>query len=288
MVRLPDRAAIQTLSLDRTPHGVSLYVERSLEGGESGQQRIMCKNLLRKASEMLDAAGATEDEIHSIMLEGRELLDDPMVWSVQHAGVVIFLSYHLVQYFHVPDSEFSNIVAVQRGFHTYPIEQELARSTPYYLLALGYHDVRLYRGDRYHLELVHLRGLPDNMEQALRIDEVPNWRELHAVASADRGKGSEAYHGQLESKNTDKQMLARFLQAIDSRLGRYLRSQQGELLIVAGASYVQSLYQKVNTYKYMIPVLVRGNVAYESIDTLRHKAVQALTRYQDNQRAVTA
>lgn len=147
----------------------------------------------------------------------------------------------------------------------------------YYLLALSHNHIRFYKGDKYGLEPLAIKNLPDGMKETLNIDEYPNWRETHSIAPASSGKGSEGYHGQYNVRQTDKDMLLEFFRRVDKSLHRYLLGKR-DPLVLAGVNYLLPIYQRANTYPYLAARGVAGNTERMSLDEL-HERVWAVSPF---------
>lgn len=141
----------------------------------------------------------------------------------------------------------------------------------FYVLTLSHNKVKLYKGDQYGLMPVTLKSLPTDMKSALNIDEYPNWRETHTIAPTRTGKGSEAYHGQYNVRQTDKIMLEQYFRSINKHLHTFLHLKR-EPLLLAGVNYLLPIYRHVNTYPFLLPQSLLGNVDRMNLNDLHLKA----------------
>ncbi len=271
MIRLPNHKEYQELKSFKQPFCLTVYAPFIEPNSTDNPNRIELKNLLREAEIALRSAGLSARRTEKTIRPARELLESHEFWPIQHESLALFMHPKLFRCYHLPDGTTPYLLTVERGFNLEPLETTMLDDESYFVLALSHKNVKLFRGDRYKLQAVHLKNLPSDMVKELKIDEFPNWRETHAIAPAYMGKGSEAYHGQYNVSQTDKDMLLRFFRRIDTRLHPYLRSRQSPL-ILAGVSYLAPIYRKANTFPYLLSKSISGNTEHMTPTMLHSKA----------------
>lgn len=275
MISIPSEQELTTLRAFHEPLCLTLYVPFMEPNGPDNPMRIEVKNLLRRADIELKRAGASQEHSAVSLRQIKEQMERNEAFPTRHEALLFFSHPHLFRYFHVPDTDAQSVVTIASGFDLTALESALEASQPYYVLMLGHKDVRLYEGDRYQLRALQLNDFPHDMAQALNIDEYPESRQTHSVASTARGKGSEAYHEQYTTRDVDKALLKEFFRRIDERLQTYLR-QHPAPLVLAGVEYVVDIYRSVNTYRHVTTGALTGNLSDASLDEIRQRAIVAV------------
>lgn len=113
------------------------------------------------------------------------------------------------------------------------------------------------------------------MKKALNIDEFPQSRQLHSIAPASYGKGSEGYHQQYDVSKTDKVMLLQYFSRIDKILHKYLGGKK-KSLIIGGVGYLLPIYQEANSYAHTFHGGIKGNLEKVSLSDLHKKAMKLI------------
>lgn len=268
---MPTEQDLEQLATFHEPLCLSLYAPFIEPNTTENPVRIEVKNMLREAEAALLAKGASEKEVKKTLRPIRDYMEQNEQWPRRHKSLVFFSHPKIFRHFHVPDSVAPYLVKVADGFEVTPLRRALERNEEYYVLTLGHKNVRLYEGDRYHLEPVSLDDFPSDMKKALRIDEYPRAIETHRVMPANRGKGSEAYHEQYDVSQTDKTMLGEFFRLIDRRLRPFLLERQ-KPLVIAGVDYLLPIYKKANTYPGLVKGTITGNQEHANKQSLQEKA----------------
>ena len=227
--------------------------------GASNPNRIELKNLLRQAKIALQDTDIPKRDIRKTLRPAQELLKNDEFWPRHRQSLVLFMHSTFFRYFHIPDHSTPYMLTVEQGFNLEPLLKAMHDNRSYFVLALGHKDVRLYEGDHFNLTPVELKDFPSDMAETLHLDENPKWWQTHTIAPSSSGKGSEAYHGQYNVAQVDKLELEEFFRNIDHRLHYYLSSQH-KPLILAGVNYLLPIYRKVNTYSYLWPNSIKGNI----------------------------
>ncbi len=277
MISIPSDQELQTLRSFHEPLSLTLYAPFIEPNGPDNPLRIEVKNLLRTAEAELRAAGASDHHIKATLRPIARHMELSEVWPTRHEALVFFSHPHLFRYFHVPDAGEQSAVTIGSSFDMTALESALEASEPYFVLMLGHKDVRLYEGDRYQLRALHPAGFPRDMAETLGIDEYPESRQTHSIASPARGKGSEAFHEQYGTRDVDKTLLKEFFRRIDTYLRPYLHKHPYPL-ILAGVDYVVSTYRSVNTYPRVAADIIAGNQADISLDEIRERAATVIDR----------
>lgn len=270
MFNLPRADELNELTKVRAANCVTMYIPFSESYSSAEPMRIHLKNYIRDAETILIDRKVSPDQIRKILEPIRILIDDHALWAQRTHSMVLFANIRMCKAYTIPH-DLPAVLAVQKGFVTKPLADIMATNAHYYVLALSHNHVKLFEGDQFQLKELHPDNFPTDMKQTLRIDEYPNWQETHEIAPSYMGKGSEAFHGQYNVRQTDKIMLTEFFRRLDKRVSALL-SRSGAPLLIAGVNYLLPLYRQVNTYPRLLPGYIKGNLERASLDTIRQKA----------------
>lgn len=271
MIQLPTKTEIETLQAFFKPNSVSIYAPYIAPSSPNNPNRIQLKNLLKQARQLLTDAKLSSREIAATLQPAEKLLDGDEFRTNHEHNLALFMHHDCFAYYHLPAEATVSSVQMDKGFNLQPIIELLNDNLPYYVLRLSHNDVQLLKGDRYYIEQLQLQKFPTNMEQELNIDEYPNEIQTHSIAAASKGKGSEAFHGQYNETQVDKEMLIKFFRRIDQKLHDALKDKTTPL-IIAGVDYLLPLYRQVSTYPHLLLDEIRGNLEHASLDFVREHA----------------
>lgn len=277
MIQLPAKTEIETLQAFFKPNSLSIYASYIAPTSPNNPNRIQLKNLLKEARRLLSQQGLRSSEIITILQPAEKLLDGDEFRANHNYSLALFIHNEVFAYYRLPPEGISSSVHIGQGFELQPIVELLNNNPPYYVLLLSHNNVQLLNGDRYHIKQLQVKGLPANMEQALQIDEYPNEIQTHSIASDGRGKGSEAFHGQYNEAQVDKDMLVKFFRHIDRTLHNALKDTTIPL-IIAGVDYLLPLYRQVSTYPHLLLDEIRGSLEHASLATIQERATQLMSR----------
>lgn len=276
MIKLPTIKQLQLLVAFQEPGCVTIYVPFVAANAATNPMQIVLKDAIKEAETQLKAGGVNEKTIRKTLRPARSLAADKSAfWPHFQESLALFLHPAMSRLYRLPAQAITLQVRVGRGFDLQTLTDALAENRVFAVLVLDHHATQLYVGDRFHLAPASLEGFPADMEQTLNIDEFPSERELHGLAPAYMGKGSEGYHGQYNVAEVNKQLLTEFFRMIDRRLHRYLTDRRLPL-VIAGVGYLLPLYRAVNTYKQLVPGELRGSFRRVRLDILHDRAWAAL------------
>lgn len=278
MIQLPTQTDIEELQLLKQPYSLSIYSPYITPSSPNNPNRIQLKNLLKQARRQLSEAGLSTREITSLVQPVEKLIDGDEFRVNHRHSLALFVGKDFFQYYRLPADGVPLSMFVNEKFHVQPIIELAANNPPYYILLLSHNGVRLYKGDYYYIEQIDFQKKPMTMKQELGIDELPNETQTHTVAAADRGKGSERFHGQYNESQVDKDMLVEYFRRIDKKL-HTLTKNENTPLIIAGVDYLLPLYRQVNTYSYLLEDEIEGNIEHTSIESLQEQASAIIERH---------
>jgi hypothetical protein len=246
------KEAVQVLTAVRGPC-VSLYLGKH-RGGKEG--RTSWKNLLSEAEDRLAVAGMSESEVGELLAPARRILKDLAFWERPGEGRAWFLAPGVDRAYRVPP-EVPDRVTVGRHFYLKPVLPLLSEDRPFYVLALSQNRVRLLHGTPEGVSEVELKGVPANLEEALRTHDTDNVLTLH-TRPAPGGGWAAIFSGHGVGIDDHKDELVSYFRQVDRGLHGLLREEQAPL-VLASVEYLWPLYRQVNTYPHLVVGGVAGN-----------------------------
>lgn len=252
---------LTTLLEGRPGWHISMFMPMMQRGAETQQNPIRCKTLLRQAEEQLLARGVRPQEVQDLMQPVVRLLAEHTFWQRQSQGLALFLAPHTFRQYRVPLPLDELVVATHR-FHIKPLLPLCSGDGHFFVLALSQKEVRLLQGTRYSVSEVELQGVPQGVSEALRYDDVEK-KGHHYPGSQGRPAGGVsplAGHGVgIEDATHEPQdHILRYFQQVDEGLRPFLRNEHAPL-VLAGVEYLLPIYQRANTYPYVLEGGVTGN-----------------------------
>ena len=129
---------------------VSIFLP-TVRAGDTQQNKIRLKNLLRTAEKRLEEHEVRGSEAAELLKPARNLLDDQTWWEHQEDGLAIFLADDVSKTFRLPIA-FRELVAVEKRFHLKPLFPLLNGDGHFYILCLTKKEIRLLSGSRFSVE----------------------------------------------------------------------------------------------------------------------------------------
>lgn len=280
MSQLPSKKELKQLAKFNEPNCISIYMPYIEPTGSSNPNKIELKNLMRQAHKQLLATGLKPSLVEKTLKPIQSLLDGKEFWPVRRESFAIFAHSKFFKYFHVPGRKFERNLSINQGFSLEPIKSLAEHDKTYMVLALGHTNVRLYKANRYQISPIALKGFPSDMMQTLHIDELPRVLETHPVATAERGKASQSFHGQYNVAQTDKTMLLQFFRQINRHLHEFLQGKKVPV-VLAGVGYLLPLYHSVNTYPHLVAKGVQGSPNTIDTEHLHKRAWRIATKWRN-------
>lgn len=238
---------------------VSIYMPTHQFGREQQQDPIRFKNLMTKAQEKLLDSGLRRPEVQEMMRPAESLLDDNDFWQHQSDGLAVFLSQNSTQTFRLP-SNFDELVVVASNFQIKPLLPLLSKDGKFYILALSMNEVRLFLGTRDTINAVDLGDIPNNMQEALWMDDPEKHTDFHTGTGSTTGAGDRRaiFHGHGTIEAEEKTNILRFFQHINRGLNELLE-EQGIPMVLAGVDYLLPIYREANSYTGLLDKSLEGN-----------------------------
>lgn len=283
------RDELQALtSTDRRP-SVSLYMPTHRAGKEIRQDPIRLKNLISQATDQLSALSMEETQIEKLLEFANALPQNEVDTFWQHGsdGLAVFLQEGFSRGYRLPIS-FDELVVVADRFHVKPLLPYLQGDGHFYLLAVSSKHVRLFEGGKHQLTEIDTDILPNNLVDALNIDEYVSSLQLHSHSTTRENGAADAtaiFHGHGAGSDTDKkEELLKYFRILDDAINEFMDAESAPM-VFAGVEYLFPIYQQANNYRNLVDEPLTGNHDDTSPDELHAKAWEIVgSRFASHQR----
>ncbi len=255
---------------------VSIYMPTHRRAGETPEDLILWKNLLRDAENQLLARDVRPDDARKMLQPARNLAQDQHFWVHCDDGLAAFLTPEHHQWYRLPES-FQPLVVVNQRFHVTPLLPLVTQDQRFYLLALAQNHVAFYQGNRTELTEVEVERLPKNMDEALRWDTPDSTLQAHTGQPGPKSKKTAVFHGQGGLPDAEKRNLSDFCHAVARAVDKFL-ADKSEPLIVVAVTELFAAYQEATTYAHLHPEPLSGNPARMSQHELHRAAWEAVQK----------
>ncbi|MHB1294673.1 MAG: baeRF7 domain-containing protein [Anaerolineae bacterium] len=250
---------------------VSLYAPMVRVGQETAQNRIRVKNLLDEAEERLIAAGLRRPEAKALLAPAETLAPDETFWNHQSDVLALFLSAGDMRAYRLP-LYLEPMVTIGMRFHIKPLLPLLSNDGRFFVLTLSQHGARLLEGTRD--TLVEVQDMPEDLEEALRLDDFPEELQFHTQSASPglSGGGRPAiFHGHGGGEDETKRLIAQYLGRIDTTLSPLLADEQAPL-VLAGVEYLHPIFREASSYNHLVRAGIEGSPDDISDDALHARA----------------
>lgn len=229
---------------------ISIYMPTHRVHPANTTDPITFKNLYKKTSQYIKDNGLHQHEDLFQPLE--KLIDDKAFWDHNDEGLAIFVSSQGAQILHLPQ-KVQEITCVADSFCVKPLFKLYHENQPYYLLALALDNVQLYRGDKYQLEELDIKGnVPTSMREALGDDLTDN----HLHATVVQGTG---LHGYMEKSQEEEIDMDRFFRKVDQAILEHYPIPQDVPLLLAALPEHHNHFLRVSKHHNFAPIHIQIN-----------------------------
>lgn len=169
-------------------------------------------------------------------------------------------------------------------FHIKPMLPILSGDGRFYVLALSQNQVRLLQGTRYSVDQVDLDGVPQGIEEALRLDPPEKLLQSPARPQGVKGKAAPVFHGHGGAPDDPKENILQYLRQVDKGLHDLIGNEHAPL-VLAGVEYLFPIYREANTYPHLLEEGIPGNPEGLTAQQLHGQAWNIIEpRFQTEQR----
>jgi hypothetical protein len=250
---------------------ISLYMPTHRVHPESATDPILFKNLVKKIQLYITENKLTD---YIPLLEPFEKLQsDYDFWNNNNCGLAIFIAKDVTHIIRLPE-RVEEITCVADSFCVKPLFKFYAENKDYYLLALGQDDVRLYTGDKYHLEEININGkVPTSMKEALGDELTDN--HVHAPSAP-----TSHVHGYMEKSQEVDIDIERFFRSVDQALNSQFDFSSDRPLILAALAEHHTEFKAISKNQHLYEHNITINAEALSIKELLAKVKQVIETEQ--------
>lgn len=246
---------------------ISLYMKTHRQHPESEIDPKVFKKLYRKTEAYIEEHNLTA---HKPLLKPlQKLMTDKSFWNHGDHGLAIFCAQEETKILRLP-RDVEEISCVAHSFCVKPLFRIYNENQPYYLLALGIDNVKLYEGDKYSLGEMDIAGkVPLTMKEALGHELTDN----HQHASVVQGTG---LHGYMEKSQEEDIDMDRFFRRVLDAVHEHVKTSKEKPLFVATLPEHRSCFLRMNKEPYALPLNLGANPHALSRDEVLRKVQEQL------------
>jgi hypothetical protein len=277
---------LRNLSGQTASPSISIFLPTHRAGQDTKQDPIRFKNLLRDAEKQFLDSGMGPRETSALLQPAQALLGDSHFWNHQYEGLAVFMTSEDFHSYRLP-FRVEELLIIARSYYTKPVLPLFTNNGHYYILAISQDEVRLFEGTRHSVGQIDLPpGMPENMDEALRIDEQEKQLQMH-TGSSPGGTGDGMFHGQGPGEEEQKVRIAQYLNLVDAGL-KEIFPDQGPPLVLAGVDYLLPIYRKVSEYANIMQEGITGGPEHLQPEELQEQAWSIVEPYfrQETEKAV--
>lgn len=248
---------------------VSIFLP-TVRVGDTQQNKIRLKNLLRTAEERLVEHGLRDTEAAELLAQARGLLDDQTWWEHQSEGLAIFVAKDLFKTFRVPIA-FEEMVSVEHRFHLRPLFPLLDGDGHFYILCLTKRDIRLLSCHRDTCQPVELGDVPSSFTEVMG-ELTRRYSQFHAGTSSKTVSRMPIFHGHGTGEDDIKAELLKYFNLMDTNLGRQVDIDREAPFVLAGVEYLLPRFKEATQLPNVLEEGLTGNPEGLSDQELHSKA----------------
>jgi hypothetical protein len=248
---------------------VSIFLP-TVRVGDTQQNKIRLKNLLRTAEKRLEEHEVRGSEAAELLKPARNLLDDQTWWEHQDEGLAIFLAKDVFKAFRLPIA-FHELVAVETRFHLKPLFSLFEGDGHFYILCLTKRDIRLLSCDRFRVQEVDLGDMPSTFEEVM--GDLTRRASLFQTGSTKAPTRSPIFPGHGLMEDDYKAEIQKFFQLVDNNLEHLAVDIDREApFVLAGVEYLLPLFKESTRLPNVMEEGLTGNPEGISSEELHAKA----------------
>lgn len=235
---------------------VSIYMPTVKLGAETQQNPIRFKNVMKLAEAKLQEYDLELRHTDALdFLQPAHELDQEDFWQHQAEGLAVFIADNFLRYYRLPLTV-EELVAANDSFHLKPLMPLLTGDGRFYILALSQQQIRLFEGTHYSINEVHVKNLPESLDEALQYDETAREGQFRiGTSQGNTGAGTSgagSFHGQGSPDRDDhKRDILQYFHQVNGVLQEFFGDQTVPLVLV-GVDYLLPIYRDANTYPHLL------------------------------------
>lgn len=262
---------------------VSLFMP-TVRVGDTQQNPIRLKNLIRQAEVRLQDLGMRDIEAVELLEPARRLLDDQHFWERQSEGLAVFVARGFFETFRLPIA-FRELTVVENRFHLKPLFPLFSGDGHFYILCLSKKHIRLLSCRRHSVQEVDLGDIPTSFNEAMG-DLSRRFTQFQAGTSAKTVSRSPIFPGHGTGEDDLKAELVKYFQIVDDGLAHLeVDIDRDAPFVLAGVEYLLPRFKEVTKLPHVLDEALTGNADGLSAEELHEKAWEIVEpRFLQDQR----
>lgn len=263
------------LATFRSSPAISIFIPTHRAGVEVNelQDAQLFKSLLQESRKQLEEKGMKKGEVTSLVQGGAELLEDNDFWRSQQEGLGVFMGKDFFFSLKMPDPVTQELF-IAPHFHVIPLFP-LLESKPFFLLVLSKGNARFFKGDRFGMEEMEVKGLPNGINDVIHFEEKGGQETFRRADN----KGKAAFHGHGPGLADEDEYIGHYLKEVDQTLMAEVLGAEKAPLLLAGAEGMINQYKEESRYPHVAAQDLSGNHEHEHTNSLFEKAASVLQPY---------
>lgn len=145
----------------------------------------------------------------------------------------------------------------------------------FFVLILSKKNAKLFRGDISGLHYVEVEGLPNGINDVMRLEEKDD-KNLFRTGSSGAGGGSN-YHGMGAGVPDEKENISMYLKEVDKTLWQSGFNNSKTPLVLAGVDYIVAIYKDISQYKFIHDDILSGSMENADPKVIYQKAKEIIS-----------
>jgi hypothetical protein len=275
-MQLISQNEIQSLIQKNGGFCVSIFLP-TVRVGDTQQNKIRLKNLLRTAEKRLEEHEVRGPEAAELLKPARNLLDDQTWWEHQDEGLAIFLAKDVFKTFRLPVA-FRELVSVEKRFHLKPLFPLFNGDGHFYILCLTKRDIRLLSCRRFSVQEVDLGDMPSTFEEVM--GNLTRRSTMFQTGSSKAVTRSPIFPGHGLTEDDFKAEIQKFFQLVDNNFEHLAVDIEREApFVLAGVEYLLPLFKESTRLPHVMEEGLTGNPEGLSAEELHAKAWEIVEPY---------
>lgn len=254
------------------PPCLSLYQPTHRTYPDKQQDPIRFRNLLRELEEALRREHSTQD-VRLLLEPFERLAEKTDFWRTRTLdGLAVLAAPDLFRVYRL-QRPVPELAVVADSFHLKPLVRILQSADSFYVLGLDRQQIRLFEGNRDHLDEIELPpGFPRTSEELLSDED----RERHFSTHTPRaGTSSKILYGKGSKSEIEDTNAERFFRAVDNAILEQYSRPSGRPLLLAALPENQTLFRRLSRNLFLLDNEIGMDPGALSIDELRDRAWRA-------------
>ncbi|MBD3366333.1 hypothetical protein GF360_03275 [candidate division WWE3 bacterium] len=244
------------------PPVISLYIPTSPVWQNNEKAQIHLKNKTDEIEKLLKKSTLPASKINDLLKPLKKIQQNTTFWQEQKDGLAIFRSETYTEMIKFPknvDAQFyvSDIPNVK------PLVPYVFGSSTYYVLALSYSHITLYRGVNRNWEKKEPTVMPEDIEETLRTHDIQSQLQRHPAGGARPGeKPTQRAHGHGSQESAIDEQQKVFLDEVDWALNHFVTDIEDDkrpLVILAADTELYNKFSDFGKYPNLADDYVEGN-----------------------------